>query len=93
MRELLLAAAAALTISAMPAFAASEDCPKGIFGLSVDAVTCDNDDNRNDATGTTSDSGDGAAQADQSRDAPNRLSDVVQSLQQHRGVDNQNKNN
>jgi hypothetical protein len=63
MHKLLLAAALALPLAGLPAFAQDTDCPPGTTARDGSSpVTCDNDDNSDDTTGMTDDTSAGPAQ-------------------------------
>lgn len=58
MQKILLVAALALPLASLPAFAQDNtNCPPGTSTTNADGspVTCDNDDNTDDVTGTTDD--------------------------------------
>jgi len=98
MYKLLLAAAAALPLAGMPAFAQDADCPPGTATSDGSSpVTCDNDDNRDDTTGMTDDTSAGSGQQNgggnplSDTDAGQGISDTVNNAGD--GGNNNNNNN
>lgn len=100
MHKLLLAAIAALPLASAPVLAQDGNCPPGTSTSNADGspVTCDNDDNTNDVTGTTADTSAAPANAPQgdsvidSTDAGQGVKDAL-SGDGNGGNGNNNNNN